>query len=1029
MVRLRVRVRMSSTGYRAASLGVAALLLIAPAAWAQTTSGSLVGVVKDSTGAVLPGVTVTARHAEMGVVYTRTTNEDGGYRIPEVPLGTYEVTAALDGFRTDVRRGVAVTLGGEALLNFTLELGTLTEDVVVTGAATLVDVTHSGVTSLVDTRQIQELPLNGRDFSQLTLLQPGIVSVPTAGRTLSRGMGTQVSVAGARANQISYLLDGTDINDQGNQSPGSAAGGMLGVDSIREFQVLTNTYSAEYGRSAGGVVSAVTRSGSNVIHGGTFEFFRHDALDAKNYFDPADEPIPPFTRHQYGFNVGGPIRQNRTFFFGAFEGLHQDKGLTMVARVPSRAVRARTDVNPIVRPYLELYPLPNGGESGQSGLFLTSDNEPAREQYVVGKVDHTFSSADSGFIRYTFDNASVLTPRDIPIFSVDRRTRNQYLALEERHIFSNLLLNVFRGGFNRTYQATENIDNVSVPSALDFIPDRGMGALDVTGWTQIGSDSNAPNYVALNTIQLSDSLTWQTRRHALKFGTNWTYWIKDELATFTYAGRFAFTSVENFLANRANTFEGGVPGLSQDRYWRQHLFGFYVQDDITVSSRLTLNAGVRYEFITTPKEKYDRVANLRTLSDRGTTVGYPLFENPSLGNVAPRGGFAWNVTGDGKTSVRGGAGLFYEPILANYYRTLGNANPPFFRQANVANPTFPHALATPDPRLRLDLLQYDLKNPYSVQFNATLQREVLPQVVVTAGYIGSRGHNLIRNVEANQAVAQVLADGRYFFPVGSLRRNPAFQSIRVRRSDGSSSYNGMILGVSKRFALGLQFQGSYTYGKAVDDGSIAVGSNDLSNGFQPRYADDRDDNRGLADFDIRHNFVFNYSYEVPGADAGGAGWLLRGWQVAGIVTLRSGVPFTPVLGFDRARALPRSGGAGQRPDMNPAFRGDVMLGRPERYFDPNAFALPEAGFFGALGRNTFVGPGFATWDASVFRNIQMSGVRLQLRLEVFNLLNRANFGLPETTVFSASGLLPTAGEITETVGTSRQIQLGVKVEF
>ncbi len=385
--------------------------------------------------------------------------------------------------------------------------------------------------------------------------------------------------------------------------------------------------------------------------------------------------------------------------------------------------------------------------------------------------------------------------------------------------------------------------------------------------------------------------------------------------------------------------------------------------------------------------------------------------------------------------MRGGIGQFYEPILANIYRTFGNRTPPFFAQASLRNPPFPRAVggAVPTTQQRLDLLEWNLKNPYMLQYNATVQHELLPQLSVMAGYIGSRGIHLFRNVESNQAVPVVQPDGSYFFPVGSTRRSPNWAAVRIRRTDGNSWYHGMVTSVTKRFSGGLQFQGSYTLGRSNDEGSLSAGSADFDNGFPPRYADDRHDNYGLSDYDVRHNFTFNYSYVLPFGEGtqGVARVLAAGWQLSGIVALRSGVPFTPVLSFDRARALPRSGGDGQRPNWAPGYdQSTVILGGPDRYFDPNAFVLPEAGTFGDVGRNALIGPGYASWNMAVFKNVELGGRRkLQLRLETFNLLNRANFSLPSRVVFGASGRVENAGEITDIVGTARQIQLGVKIEF
>jgi hypothetical protein len=334
--------------------------------------------------------------------------------------------------------------------------------------------------------------------------------------------------------------------------------------------------------------------------------------------------------------------------------------------------------------------------------------------------------------------------------------------------------------------------------------------------------------------------------------------------------------------------------------------------------------------------------------------------------------------------------------------------------------------------MRLDLLEYDLKNPYRVQYNVTYQREILPRTVVSAGFLGARGYNQIRNIEWNQAVAQVLADGTLFFPPNPVRRNPAFGSMRLRITDGESWYKALVLGATRRFSNNIALQASYTWGKSEDLGSQAVGSGDFDNSFQPAYWEDREGNKGLSDYDIRHNFVFNYTWELPFGrqTTGMTAALVQGWQFSGIFGAHTGVPFSPVLGFDRARALPRSGGAGQRPNLAPGASLNPVLGGPTQYFDPLAFELPDAGFLGNVPRNTIIGPGFASWDASIVKNFHAGGARrMQFRIEIFNLLNRTNFGLPANTVFDASGRVANAGEITSTVGTARQMQLGFKFEF
>ena len=1004
---------------------------VAPAA-AQGTTASISGVVTDNTRAAVPGVTVTVRSVDTGQSRAIVTDGAGRYRAEALAPGKYDVTAELSGFRTAEFKGIPLTIGQNAALDILLQIGELTEKVTVTGEATTVKTRESSVTGLVDQSQIRELPLNGRDFSQLTLLQLGVTASPSTAQAVDRGMGTQVSVAGARPNQISYQLDGADVNTQGNGSPGSAAGGMLGVDTVREFQVLVNNYSAEYGRSSGGIVVAVTRSGTNRVSGSAFEFNRDSRFDSRTYFDDPNEPIPPLKRNQFGGTVGGPIARDRTFFFGSYEGLRQTRGETTIATVPSHATRARADINPSTRPYLLLYPESNGPETGATGQYTTQIVSPTHENLAVGKIDHNLSLSQSFSLKYSWDKAFVDEQQAISYWTTDTRTKSQSVVGEHKWVMSTRLLNTAKFAWNQAFESTNNIENRSFDPSLQFIPGTRFGSITISGLTGMGPDTSTPTFVDLKSLQLIDNLAWSRGSHNVKSGVSFTHYMNDQDSSFDYGGLYTFTSLENFVQGKVGTFEGQAPGSTTARRWRQDLVGLYVQDDWSARHDLTLNMGLRYEFFTIPKELDGRMSALPDLQSSNFVTGGAIFKNPSLKNVAPRGGFAWNVTGDGKNVIHGGAGMFYEPILSNVYRAYGNRTPPFYASINPSNPPFPNPpTAGGTSLLRLDLLDYNLKNPYRVQYNATYQRELWGRTVVTVGYIGARGYNQIRNVEYNQAIPVVQPDGSLFFPVGSTRRNPAFNSMRLRTTDGASWYDGLVAGANRRFSGGLSMQASYTYGNSRDEGSQAVGSGDFNNSFQPPYWQIPSLNKGPSDFDIRHNFTVNSTWELPfgRSSSGVVHGVLGGWQLSNVVTARSGVPFTPMLGFDRARALPRSGGAGQWPDLVAGCSSNPVTGDPNQWFDVRCFALPAAGTIGNLGRNTVRGPRYAAWDLALFKNFTLGGTRLQFRAEGFNITNHANFGLPNTTVFNSSGLVSNAGQITTIVGTARQFQFGVKMNF
>jgi len=1012
---------------------IASWAMLAPSrASAQGTTGSISGFVTDDTSAALPGATVTVRDIETDQKRVLVTDAAGRYRAQQLAPGKYEVIVELQGFRTARVSDFALTVGQDAVVNLQLKVGGIDEQVVVTGEAALVNMRQSSVAALVDEKQIRELPLNGRDFSQLTLLQPGVTASPSTSQQVDRGMGTQVSIAGARPNQISYQIDGTDANTQGNGSPGSAAGGLLGVETVREFQVLVNNYSAEYGRSTGGIVTAVTRSGTNALRGTAFEFTRNSRFDSRTFFDDPNSDIPPLTRNQFGGYLGGPIIKDQTFFFGSYEGLRQDRGLTTIANVPSRATRARTDISPVTRPYLLLYPEPNGKETGATGIFSTQVTSPTTENYALGKIDHTLSSKQSVAVRYSWDKAQVDQDQKIPFWTTDTRTNSESFVTEHKWIIRSDVLNVAKVAWNRAYEATANIENRTFDPSLFFVPGTRFGNIAVSSIDALGPDTNTPTFVDLKSLQLIDNFTWSRASHNVKTGVNFTRYMNDQDSSFDFGGAYSFTSLENFVQNRPGTYEGQAQGSTTARRWRQNLIGLYAQDDWSARRNLTINLGVRYEFFTTPHELDGREASMPNLQGSNTTQGGPIFINPSFTNVAPRTGFAWDMTGDGKNALHGGAGLFFEPILSNVYRAYGNRTPPYYNLINPANPTFPTPPTSgTSSLLRLDLVDYNIKNPYRVQYNVTYQRELPGKTIVTGGFVGSRGYRQIRNVEYNQSVPIVQADGTYFFP-SATRRNPSFGSMRLRITDGQSWYKGMILGASRRFSAGLAMQASYTLGRSEDLGSQAIGSGDFDNSFQPRYAFDPYDNRGLSDFDIRHNFAFNATWEIPVGDLTGVTRAIaQGWQLSSILTMRSGIPITPVLGFDRARAAPRSGGAGQTPDLVSGCSLNPVLGGVDEYFDVNCFSLPAAGTLGNVPRNTIIGPSFASWDMAFFKNIMIGGGgrRIQLRAEGFNITNHVNLGLPQTTVFNSSGRVANAGQITSIVGTARQWQFGFKVDF
>ena len=1041
---------------RAAAVLLAAFILFtATTTSAQLVGGSIHGSVKDAQGAMLPGAAVVVRNVGTGASHEATSDQGGHYQVLALPPGEYEVAVSITGFRSVAHRGIRLTVGQTAVVDSTLELGVVSEMIEVRGDAVSINLATGAVSGLVGEREIRDLPLNGRSFQQLALLQPGVQAALAAGNDVVGGRTPKISINGTRPEMNSFLLDGTDINNVYNKTPGSAAGVLLGVEAVLEFQVLTNAYSAEFGRSAGGVFNAVTRSGANRYNGSIFEFHRNSALDARNFFDPASLPKPEFTRHQFGGVFGGPLQRDRTFFFGAYEGLIERLGVTGVTAVPDddarRGIIAGRPItlHPAVPRYLDiLFPRANGRSLGNGGAeYLFTETQPTDEHFYQLRVDHRMSSANSMFVRATHDRGDVIRmpANKPPISTIDEATRNTYVTGEYQHTFSQGMLNQLRIGLNRSVSLADNRRTIDIPPDLAWLPGENFGYMTIQGLvTEMAGDFRLPRNDRLNNWQVSDTLISTRGRHLLRLGGQLQYMQFNQDTTSQAGGIVTFNSLELFLTGRPSNVDFAVPGkIDPIRKYRQWLFAGFLQDDVRVTDRLSLNLGLRYEAVTIPTEVDGKISNLRDVNDLTLTIGDPWHDNPSLKNFAPRIGMAWDPLGTGRTSVRAGFGVFHDQILPKYYFFSGSLNPPFTTRTSIVNPPFPNVIANFDTnayiRAQLQTVNADLQTPYFVQFNGSVQRALGDNLDVTAGYVGSRGYNLIRLGDANLAPETVVNGVKTYQP-GAGRRNPNFTGIWQRMTDARSFYNSLQVSVNRRYAQGWRAQLSYTLSESIDDAS-GINSQDFSNNVQ--YVSDWYDlehDRGLSAFHARHNLTANASWELPFAAnrTGLTGALLRGWQVNGIATLRSGHPFTVELGFNRSGNLNTTGfSRHERPDLKPGCEENPVLGGWERYWDVSCFQLPAVNTRGNLGRNTLIGPGLVSIDASLVKSFPVGGSRtLQIKIEAFNLPNRANFAVPSGRIaftgVAADGspvVAPTWGRITSTVTTSRQIQVGAKLSF
>jgi hypothetical protein len=1036
------------------ALGVGPLILcVAGTAHAQSTTSTILGQVRAESAAALAGAEVTATHVETGLVRTTTSDGTGHYTLAALPLGTYDVRASLDRFRPAVRRGVALVVGEPVTLNLTLALGGAQDEITVTGELPAVRTRSGELSYLVSEETIRDLPLNGRNYTDLAFLQPGVVAFPyrEGGSVVAHGLAASVNGQDPRSNV--YLLDGTLMNDFTNSPASSAAGTTLGTETVREFRVESNAYGAEFGRNYGGQINVITKSGTNGLHGSVYEYHRNDALDARNYFDPDEKP--DFRRNQFGVALGGPVRRDRTFFFVGYEGLREDLGKTIQTVVPNEAARSGVlpgpgggtivvPVSPTVRPYLDEFPLPNGEELG-GGLAAYSFPfaQTIDQDYFQARIDQNVGTRDQLFVRYTYDRAEQFLPTDFPQFPRTFVSRNHFATAEFRHAFSSRTLGTFRLGYSRTRIAQEVQANTSQPLTA-FVPGReSMGAIDIGGVPRFGPQVSADVDLQQEVLAFHGDFIHTRGAHSWKAGVLVERYMDDEYNPTFSRGIHAFANLEGFLRGRSIRFIGLTPEGDLERGWPFTLLGLYAQDDVRLSDRVTVTAGLRFEYATLPRDEGDRDVNMPDLLAPEVTVG-PLYENPS-GTFSPRVGAAWDVFGDGRTALRGGYGLYFNTNnQQNLIVTV--TNPPATPRPVIPNPAFPVPDFSRLGALSIRPVQYDIELPSVHVFNLSLQRELPGRVVLTVGYAGARGHDLWRNGDVNVPVPEMLPDGTLFHPASATRPNASFSAIELKTSDGRSWYDALIVEVRRASARGLAFQSSYTYSRNTDTTQASTFFSDATNGTVSWFpeAGQPDYNKGLADYHAKHNWVFNVTYELPFAReaTGLAHALFDGWQIAAIGQVKSGPPLTLFVQANRSRSRwSPSLGPGQgfdRPSFAPGRTPeDAVSGTPEQWFDPTAFALQPAGTYGNVGRGALVGPGLAVLDLALAKRIPWArlgplGV-VELRVEAFNVLNHTNFGIPSLQAFAgtADGEAPlsTLGRIRATATSSRQIQLGARVRF
>lgn len=1030
------------------------LLVVTASIALSQTSATLTGLVHDASGGAVAGAEVSVTQSGTGIVRKVVAGRDGSFLVPALRAGGLEVRVTAPGFRPLVRKGLELTVNATLRVDLELAVGSVEQEVTVVAAASAVNTSTAELAYLVSESTMRQLPLNGRNYTDLALLQPGVVAYPhrDGGSVVAHGLGMSINGQDPRSNV--YLLDGTPQNDFTNGPAGSAAGTVLGVEAIREFRVEVNNYSAEFGRNSGGQINALTKSGSNDIHGSLYHFLRNDNFDARNFFDPAKRP--EFKRNQFGGSLGGPLRRDKDFYFITYEGLRERLGRTIVSPVPDDNARrgilpdpARpgqtltVPVNPAVVPFLNEFPKANGASRG-GGLadYVFGFSQSINQHFVQGRYDRNFGSTGQFFTRYTLDDAVQNLPTDFPQFPRQFLSKNQFLTTEYRHVHSPRTLLHVRASFSRT-TTFQNVESNTAVKLPEFVPGRGLtGNIDIGGMQRFGPQSSANLRLTQNVYGVETGANLHRGSHLLKIGMLAERY-QDNMVNPTFSlGTYTFNDLRSFLVNTPARFLGLSPAGQFDRYWRYTLMGFYLQDSWKIHPRLTLNPGVRYEFATLPVDIYGRDSALLNLFTDAAPRSGQLYQNPTRKNFSPRFGLAWDVFGTGRTSVRGGYGLIFN---SNNQQTLivTVTNPPYTPRVSITNPTFPNPPFERGVGNTIRPVEWNIRNPYLQTWNLNLQHQLPGNVIVTAGYVGSRGIHLLRSNDVNIVEPIRQADGTLVFPAGAPRRNPNYATIELKSSDGNSWYHAGILEFRKRLSRDLQFQSSYTFSRNLDTTQASTFFSDATNGTtsaMPEFSG-FSYNKGLSDYHAKHNWVSNFSWEIPmfRNAVGARKALLAGWQLAGIANLRSGGPLTAFVSGNRSRSgwSPSLGpGLGQdRPSLAPGFTHEsAVLGSPNQWFNPNAFVLAPAGQLGTLGRGTFIGPHLRTLDTSLLKSFDLprwnEQARLQFRAEVFNLLNHANFGPPNLLAISTTtGAIPTFGAVRYTITTSRQIQLGLRLQF
>ena len=1082
------------------------VMAFAGAAGAQTNTGEITGVVKDSSGGVLPGAVVTATHRASGTVIERVTDTEGRFFLPALRVGEWEVTVALPAFASQTRTGIILQIGRSLTLEFTMDIQQLAEQVVVQFTTPLLQTTTAEISDVIENREVVQLPLNGRNFLGLALLSDAVVLPPggTRGEALQQA-GALPNVGGQRSGHNIYLLDGVKVTDElFNNLVISPS-----VESVQEFKIQKSMYPAEFGGKASALINVMTRAGSNTLQGSLFEFHRNEAFDSPNYFHSKPQPVPPLRLNQFGAALGGPIVSNRAFFFGSYEGLRQRRSLTRTFSVPPVAVRAGDfsgvasvcdpvtipvtgvctpfadnripagRIDPIAAEFLQYVPLPTSIGTPQNLTSVEAQRQHLDQ--VSLRVDHRLTDADQLFGRLSTFDASELQPFGtsamqealVPGFGRRLTTRTRNLALSHTRVFGSTVVNELRFGWMRVRGG-----QASLNQGVDFAARTGLLGVTAdprdTGFPQISvrglysTMGDPTSFVARDNrhIELYDNVTLDRGRHRVKFGG---YYFRLQLrpeqadnarGAFSYTGQFTGNAFADFLLGYPTSATSGIG--RGDENGRTNWLHVYAQDDWQPRSNLTVNAGLRYEFnqhmydirnrlssvdLAVPGGRVVIASDDRGAIDPSAGAMLPLIPipyvtsqeagwgrgllDPSAVRLAPRLGFALSLD-DSRAVVRGGYGIFLNQ-WAYSVQTAFARNLPFFftEQVDVPIDQRVPVFTTRDilssaatGTVGASIMDYDYNVEYSQTWSGGLQYGLFPAMMVEVSYMGTWTLGA-----DNATVRNVPEPGPG--PIQARRPIPALSRINAIRFDGKSIYHAVTFKAERRLRDNYSYNVSYTLSTSTDDASSPGPTESEANVPQNvRNIFDRSGEWASSSFDHRHQFIASGGYQLPFfiGSGGLAEALLGGWRANVIFIAQSGAPFTVNLGVDQANI---GAGPAQRPDQvrDPNLPGGSRT--PDRWFDTTAFALPAPFTFGSAPRNSVIGPGLAnvdialakSWGGSQRVGATHASPLLELRWEVFNLFNRANFDLPNR-IFGT----PNFGRIFS-AKTPREMQLGAKLSF